>query len=741
MTMPDNVNTTADLLMSLLQEVKEISLADAAKSLKVPVATVENWATFLEEEGMLQMKFKFTNPYLALPAAKQGQPSFPEKASEPEKMHVKNDAHAAAKDDLAPEPGEKLESAESMSIPLPEAKKMPAAKADAEEPGLFLGADKEIQTEQDVSSIIESLGVLKENLSGTRKAAVEDRLKYVYANIEKARTLSQQGRLDLAKRVFITVKDDIKRIAATIKSEEGLKKGPEPHSEPKLLLDKAYTLLKENKLEETQKVYEQLRKEYSRLPIDFAEKKLELEKNLVKLNKDLSMTMDRKSIELMREGTRKINTLIIKVKEALARNDFFGAEESYYAIKKQYESLPNAFVKERRELESQILSLFEAISLKRKELITKALNTKISHIESLIQAISVKVREGRIDEAIRDYSSAKAVYEEIPAVFVNERIYLQQRLMPICQGLSEAYSKKSIGEVQEIRNSIMSLISRMRSCVEDGKVKEAEEAYESVKAIFSKMPAGFVKEKIDIQNIIIEAYQSMVSKSEIHIRRLMEAKSADVEKMIAEATECIKAGKLGLSEDIYSHAVRAYNDLPQGFMVEKSRIRHKMLDLYKELTLNKDITFLRANKTDVYEKYRQILNALVESRHNVELGRFELLEPEYRRIIRIFNELPIGFIQENLKLREDVIFLAEEVDFIRKTEKAANGNSQDSKQVLDELSVLRKKLASRPESKQLIEHFDRVKSVQPVPDNDVQELHDKIEKLRAMGIPSVKMPV
>src|SRR3989338_4552329 len=58
------VTTEVDELIKLVQDRKEISIADAAKKLNTTEGAVEQFADLLQEEGILELKYKFTTPYL-----------------------------------------------------------------------------------------------------------------------------------------------------------------------------------------------------------------------------------------------------------------------------------------------------------------------------------------------------------------------------------------------------------------------------------------------------------------------------------------------------------------------------------------------------------------------------------------------------------------------------------------------------------------------------------------------------
>jgi hypothetical protein len=60
----DVLKTGVDELMELVRAQKRLSISDAAKRLKQPEKTVQNWVDFLVEERVLGIEYKFTTPYI-----------------------------------------------------------------------------------------------------------------------------------------------------------------------------------------------------------------------------------------------------------------------------------------------------------------------------------------------------------------------------------------------------------------------------------------------------------------------------------------------------------------------------------------------------------------------------------------------------------------------------------------------------------------------------------------------------
>ena len=58
------VTTDVDKLIELLRAKREISLKEASEILSVTLETVESWARFLEEEGIVSLSYKFTTPFI-----------------------------------------------------------------------------------------------------------------------------------------------------------------------------------------------------------------------------------------------------------------------------------------------------------------------------------------------------------------------------------------------------------------------------------------------------------------------------------------------------------------------------------------------------------------------------------------------------------------------------------------------------------------------------------------------------
>ena len=62
--MAANITTAVDSLVKLVNNKGRISLDSASRELGLPENILNEWATFLDQEGIIHIEYKFTTPFL-----------------------------------------------------------------------------------------------------------------------------------------------------------------------------------------------------------------------------------------------------------------------------------------------------------------------------------------------------------------------------------------------------------------------------------------------------------------------------------------------------------------------------------------------------------------------------------------------------------------------------------------------------------------------------------------------------
>ncbi len=737
---PQKITTEVDLLMNLLKDVKEIPLEEAAKTLGIPVATLETWATFLEEERAISIKYKFTTPFLVY--------------NQPVEVR-KGRADIFAKR-LEP-PDESIERIDELIL----------KAEDASKKGDF------VSIKQALPALLSKAKSFKDSISldPLKKSNVEKIIGSLDLSLQRANSLADSGKFDLAIKLYSEIQRELKDLLLSLKKTfagTGQKSASTAPAEPgdiKQLIDRAYSLLSAGKVQEAREAYERLKEKHDTLPREYAERKLEIDKNLIKLNKDLSLALDRLAASQMAEGTKRIKSLISGARDAVNKADFAKAEEAYYDIKKVFDSLPAGFARDQKQLERQILALFEYLGNKRMQIFTAEIRKKEGEIKAIVRGINEEVKSGRIEKAISLYNEAKKIYDSLPSEFLKEKLAVQEQLMPLYTTLSSLYASKSSDRMGQIHSRIKELLGTMRVQIDSGTLSLAEETYRKINALFMELPQGFLNEKIELQNMTVAAYEYLLSKSKDYMDRTVSIQAKLVDKLLMEAFSYLKAGRHELAEEVYADVINAYGELAPGFAYERAVLRQKILELYRQILMSADVAILRTASAETAKNYQEILKLLVQSKRNMDSRQFALLEPDYHKIRKIFNELPLGFVQEKLKLRESVSELALCVDFYSKlmSIKEAMKEGKDAGRLVSEAESMKQAL-KMPDSKPLVDFFEegkRANSQKPAQelqiaqrqqpqasqDSDVRSLnqgmHDiteKIARLKASAAPVIRMP-
>ena len=58
------ISTGVDNLIRIVKERGRVEIGSAARELRLPARTVEDWAHVLEEEGIITVEYKLTKAYL-----------------------------------------------------------------------------------------------------------------------------------------------------------------------------------------------------------------------------------------------------------------------------------------------------------------------------------------------------------------------------------------------------------------------------------------------------------------------------------------------------------------------------------------------------------------------------------------------------------------------------------------------------------------------------------------------------
>lgn len=578
------IQTDVDLLMKLIDQKKEISINEAATVLKISAGTVEAWATFLEEEGVIGIKYKLTTPYL-------------------------------------------------ISV---------------------------VPTQTEIIKKVDDVEEKIELNSGDFDA---------YQDSEYASRLSFQE-----KDKGSSTKHKNKSIE-TIDVPDFF---PEISKRMSKLFEKAYTFMEEGKYDLAHKIYMSIKNRHESLPSGLKQVKRELDVKLTKLNKDLSVNIHDVHQKNSKLVSRQIKSKIQKLNYALLRKDIKNAESIYKEIQTIYAKFPDTFAIKKVNLHAQILDSYEKLSRLRKTLLLKYTLIKSKEISVLIETIKKDLKENQLDKAFDTYEKVRQLYNLLPYGYSKERAHLDREIFSLLPELITRKEEKTLKDYNENSKTIKDLIIKTRQHLKKNETAQAANMYNQIKIIYSKLPKAFDKAGIDLEEKLIHLHKDIILETNKNAENNLHEKTIKINKLIKTARNFMDSGNIDLAEGIYLEIIHHYSTLPPGFLEKVTALRVSILHLYRDLLLKSEEPLFKEFDHYTEQRYKQLIKLLVEVRELIDNEDFAVLESKYQAIIQLYGQLPLALVQQKTKIWDEISKLYNEVELYRKIEKIRQyGNSPE----------------------------------------------------------------
>ncbi len=668
------VTTEVDELITLVQTKKEISIADAAKALHTSEAAVEQFADLLQEEGILELKYKFTTPYLTYKSGERAEHLMAEQK--------KAEAFYLEK----PKDNDEEESSNAeLDEDLPEAlRKKGFEKANVDDK-----TAKQSQTTITIEVPEPNAAIVSEN----------DKQKLVSAATELARPKPINEKIADFNSAILQVYDDMKN----------------------------------GNFETAKELYNLITHYYEALPERYSSEKDKIVDQLVDLSKKLAINIDMFNGNEFNDKVKKITELGKLGYNLIDKKNFTGAADKFNELKELYAQLPNGFLQKKSELHDKLVKLHETLVTNRAKVYSADLSRKsaiiIKHLDNGWNALE---RED-VDTAVKVYQEIRKVQKTLPAGFMQKKIQMGGQITEFYDELAAMKAEISTEEFRYKQVQVRSLIEKAKlyadaassgttsntnkiwktSAAENTgnintNISTAVELFRQAKGIFATLPRGFLEEKSAIETEMFKLDKQLLQlRLKLSIAELQN-KRTKILGLITLAEKYIKKGEPDLAATIYDEILNIYNTLPAGYLEEKTKLKTKMLDVYKRSVLTADNLYLRNVDAKVQEHYIQLLQLIINAHMHVESRDFKALTTDYEYIKKVYEELPIGFIKNKLKIVDEITKVGIELELLGKTEELKNTYVDDYKKAEQLLTEVYKLydylLQNAPEDRNLLDY-------------------------------------
>jgi tetratricopeptide (TPR) repeat protein len=379
--MPESPLTTGvDALVELVNQRRTLSMEEAAAAIRVPVRTIEAWASFLEEEGLLRVEYRFTKPFLV--------------------------AVGAAKALARPEPGVRV-AVRQVERPRP-SYGAPAAPAPSDVEALLgeaqdaLAAGDTARAKAIYSQLQERYTEFPKHVKSEREAMISTLAQLNAALLEEAGTDKE------SEAAAAQVREALAQVQLLCKKGQR-----DPALEAFMNAHNAFDKVKATELR------------LSLTPLMSRAQQALLETERAAASKDWDAQL------------KRVQTLLDKLDKAIAKQDTQGAFVLYEQLEEAKKAIPPLVAERKTELERRVLPIYERLLTLHLSLAKRELEQKLEMLAAIERTIDQAIAAGNVAEAGKQYELARRAYLSIPDEFFERKMEEQKTLLSYASRLAD----------------------------------------------------------------------------------------------------------------------------------------------------------------------------------------------------------------------------------------------------------------------------------------------------------------
>lgn len=203
-------------------------------------------------------------------------------------------------------------------------------------------------------------------------------------------------------------------------------------------------------------------------------------------------------------------------------------------------------------------------------------------IEQELDKIRELIQTKRYKDAEKIYFTVKEQYATLAKRQEDVRRKIHRDLMQINKELLEHLDKVKI-EMEQKTLIISDLLMKARQYMQQGNTDKANQLYLQVREIFKQIPDAFGERKMMLENQILTFYSQLVNEFNKKNYGLLLQKRDEIVRHIEIATNFVNLGNVEESKKEYLLINKLYNELPEGFLYEKTLIYKLVLALHQTI--------------------------------------------------------------------------------------------------------------------------------------------------------------
>jgi len=678
---PETVKTEVDTLLDLIKKKKEISFEDTAKTLSISMQTIESWASFLEEEDLITIKYKFTTPYFIYKEGGKAEnysvspfvlideisallKEIPKdlKSKEFDKAKQKMMDIRTKMSNLPVEfSSEHMDLINSISeienkmneLLITYSSKDPnAEERKGELDYLNKEFNKKISTLKKVAMHTNTRLDNPDDDSDDEDSEIskytgKDIIKLITelnSHLQKLTEYRQSNQFSKIKQIYMQVIIKIRSLTDEIQDVCGIDKQTRKKIDSNISSTDQLMTLAEKHLagNETAKfVYEMNRIEETLKGTLFVLRTIYEEKKLIEKK------------EILKSEVESIEPLLTKVYDYIKQGKFTEAKELYRDLEEKYVMLPTEFMEKKTALKKDLIKLNRDLALNIAEKSRIEFDAKSKAINHLVKQAIENLSRNEIGQAGPVYDKIETLFRELPEGFIDEKTIIQNTVLDLQEKLITKKKDIYFADLNYKYSKISELLSKIKSYITLKKPELAVPLYQEAREIYGILPEGFLEQKTSIQTKLLSIHRELLSlKTSLDVND-MNRKSSEINQLLIKATQLSVANDIKGASQLYDEIEDIYRTLPDGFLLKKTDLQNRILKISSDIAKRLD----RISAVDMKKKSEQILQKMKIVKNYMDKGESDVALAEYEELVNLYNQIPPGFLEAKTRMRADILGL------------------------------------------------------------------------------------
>ncbi|MBI2659222.1 hypothetical protein HYX05_03955 [Candidatus Woesearchaeota archaeon] len=207
----------------------------------------------------------------------------------------------------------------------------------------------------------------------------------------------------------------------------------------------------------------------------------------------------------------------------------------------------------------------------------------------LVENIKANLSRGNLEQA-------EQAYVQLWHILTEQKLKWNKELYDQLNALNRQFSgtlNSAYNEVKRKAQQINELIIRARASLREGKKDMPFKLYSEIEEISNSIPNVFFEEKRLIQEQIANFYNELKNVTDNELTKRISALIQETNYVIDKITASIRSNDMINSIVNYNKCIELYNQIPEGFLRHKNSIGIRLLEIYKSLSINTEISSLQ----------------------------------------------------------------------------------------------------------------------------------------------------